>query len=342
MSFEIAGQSIPKGKRVRLEIPIASLFDYTTMSIPLEVIRGQTDGPVVFVSGAIHGDEIIGVEIIKRVSKRKELNKINGTIILIPIVNPFGYNNNVRYLPDRRDLNRTFPGSKEGSLAARIAYTFLHEIVAKCNYGIDIHSGSVHKDNFPQIRISEFDQESSDLAQVFGAPVVLKSGLRTGTLRKACHELGIKTLLYEAGEALRYDDHSINIGVHGILNVFKKLGMISKSSSEGRKPRTVIQVKSSYWIRARNSGSLRIMKKIGTFVKENELLGILTDPFGDNKVDVRASKAGIIIGCITMPLVNHGNALFHIATIEEMEVMGDGSIVFDSDIDIENEDWFLR
>jgi len=342
MAFEIAGQIIPAGKHKRIEIPLASLFDFTQMSIPVEVIRGKENGPTVFISAAIHGDEILGVEIIKRLLKRKELKNIKGTIIFIPIVNPFGYNSNSRYLPDRRDLNRSFPGSADGSLAARVAHTFLNKIVYKCDYGIDIHTAAVHRVNFPQIRISDDDEETMRLAISFGAPIIMRSPLRPGTLRKAAHDKGIKTLLFEAGEALRYDDYSIGIGLHGILNFLKEIGVIEKTSREGKKTRSMVTSKSSYWIRAQTSGSLRKMKKVGTFVKENEILGTITDPFGDTKINVKASKAGVIIGAVTMPLVNHGNALFHIATLEELQIINDHSIVSDADIDIENEDWHLR
>lgn len=341
----IAGVDLPKGERKRFEIPVATLFDYTQLNIPIEVIRGKEDGPTMFISAAIHGDEIIGTEIVKRVLERKELEKIKGTLICIPIVNPFGYNNNIRYLPDRRDLNRCFPGSPDGSLAARMAYTFLNEIVLKSDIGIDIHSAAIHRTNFPQIRLEiGSDQEDLKLANAFGAPVILHSPLRPGTLRMEAKEKGIKVLLFEGGEALRFDDYAVNVCVTGVLNVMRAIKMIPQRKHYDA-VHTVVVAKSSHWIRANASGSLRTVKKLGSFVQAGDLLGVISDPFGDRRLEVHASKPGIVIAAITMPLVNRGNALFHIATLDEMKFVDekvDKDIVLDQDIDIENEDWFNR
>ena len=342
--FIIAGSNIKNGERKLLEIPVAALFDMTQLSLSLEVIRGEKEGPIMFVSAAIHGDEVIGAEIVKRLLARKELLNIQGILICIPIVNPYGYNNNIRYLPDRRDLNRCFPGSPNGSLAARIAHTFLNEVVVKCNYGIDIHSGAIHRTNFPQIRLELKDPEEIKLARAFGAPVILNSPLRPGTLRKAAQEKGVKTILYEGGEALRFDEHAINVAVNGVLNVMREIGMLQKKKDKGM-PIPVMTARSSHWIRAQNSGSLTILKNLGAFVQTGELLGVVSDPFGRKQTYVTASQTGIIVGEITMPLVNKGDALFHVATLEDMKFVDETSvkdIVLDQDIDIENEDWFIR
>ncbi len=339
--FSIGKIQLKPGERKRFEIPIARLFDNTQMNIPVEVICGQKDGPAMFISGAIHGDEVIGTEVVKRILSRKELQKLCGTLVCIPIVNPFGYNNNVRYLPDRRDLNRSFPGSPKGSMAARMAHIFLTDIVEKCQYGIDIHSGSSHRINFPQIRLELKDKAEMKLADAFGAPVILNSGLRGGTLRKAANERGVKMLLFEGGEALRFDDHSITVAVHGILNVMHTVKMLSGEKTYAS-PSTVVTAKSSHWIRAQTSGSLRILKKLGSFVQAGELLGVISDPFGETLSEVKSLKPGIIISTVTMPLINKGNALFHIATLDEMKMIDNeqnSEVIFDQDLDIENEDW---
>jgi hypothetical protein len=342
--FEIAGCKISIGERKRLEIPVASLFDYTAISIPVEVIRGIKKGPTMFVSAAIHGDEIIGVEILKRLLARKELKKVRGTLIVVPIVNPFGYNNNTRYLPDRRDLNRCFPGSEKGSLASRIAHTFMNEIIKKSDYGIDIHSGAIHRFNFPQVRLAFKDSIEMKMAKAFGAPVILNSPLRDGTLRQSASALGIKTILYETGEALRFDDYGINIGLHGILNVMREIDML-KTSEIDPPPLNVMTAKSSYWLRAPKSGSLRMLKKIGSFVQPGELVGVVSDPYGDREAQITSATPGVIICVATMPLVNRGNAIVHLATLEDMamgEEVSESSLVLDKDIDIENEDWFVN
>lgn len=342
--LEIAGQIIKKGERVKIEIPMSELFDTTEVPLSIEVIRGEGDGPTLFVSAAIHGDEIIGTEIVKRLLAKEELGSINGALICIPIVNRFGYNNSTRYLPDRRDLNRCFPGSSKGSLAARIAHIFLNEVVAKCDYGIDIHSAAIHRANYPQIRSECKDDTEINLAMAFGAPIIVQSPNRDGALRNAANKIGVKTILFEVGEALRFDEHGIHVGVNGILNVMRELEMLPKNKSHVIQLTSTI-AQSSHWIRAQASGSLRIFKKLGSIVHSNELLGVISDAFGSKNTAVYSRDAGIIVGEITMPLVNKGDALFHIATSEDIkddELNKHEEIVLDKDIDIENEDWFMR
>lgn len=314
----ISGVSVPRGKRKQIEIPIAKLFDYTEIVIPVEVIRGKEDGPTLFLSAAIHGDEINGVEVIKRVlARRRLLSKIKGTLIAVPIVNVFGYNRNSRYLPDRRDLNRSFPGSDTASLAGQIANIFMKEVVMKSTHGIDLHTAAIHRDNLPQIRACLDDPKTEQLAHAFGIPVMLNATVRDGSLRQAAADKGVPTLLFEGGEALRYDEKVINTAVHGILSVMKSIGMVDGEVNLKPKKKEVFVSHSSQWIRAPHSGSLRVKKRLGSRVKKDELLGVLSNPFGDEKVEVRAAKTGIIIGMTTLPLVNNGDALFHIATFED-------------------------
>ncbi len=314
----IGGVSIPRGKRKQLELPVAKLFDYTEISIPVEVIRGKEDGPILFVSAAIHGDEINGVEVIKRVlARRKTLSKIKGTLIAVPIVNVFGYNRNSRYLPDRRDLNRCFPGSEKGSLAGQIASIFMKEIVDQSSYGIDLHTAAIHRNNLPQIRACLDEPETERLAHAFGVPVMLNSNTRDGSLRQAAADKGIPMLLFEGGEALRYDEKVINMAVRGVLSVMKSINMIDGDISLKKRKKEVFLSRSTHWVRAPHSGSLRASKHLGSHVKKGELLGVLSNPFGGDKIKVYAAKTGIIIGMTTLPLVNNGDALFHIATFED-------------------------
>ncbi|NBU53201.1 MAG: succinylglutamate desuccinylase [Alphaproteobacteria bacterium] len=303
--FVINGVKIEKGQRKQLEIVIAKLYDHTDITIPVEVICGKESGPVMFVSGAIHGDEINGVESIKRLlSRKKILSSIKGTLIAVPIVNVFGFNRNVRYLPDRRDLNRTFPGFKNGSLAARIAHIFMKEIVMKCQYGIDLHTGSAHRFNLPQVRGCLENPEVEKLAKAFGVPVILNSNMRDGSLRQAAFEKGINILLFEGGEALRYDEKII-------------------SSAEN----------SSHWIRAPISGSLQVKKKIGNKVNKDQILGIISNPFGTEKTYVKAKKTGIIIGITMMPLVSNGDALFHVATFDNIRAVAEEVLYFEEELE---------
>ena len=329
--LQVSGVAIPPGKRKQIEIPVAKLFDYTEMTIPVEVIRGKEDGPTLFVSAAIHGDEINGVETIKRLlARKKTLAKIKGTLIAVPIVNVFGFNRNIRYLPDRRDLNRCFPGSDLGSLAGQLAHIFMREIVTKCTHGIDLHTAAIHRNNLPQIRACLDEPETKRLAMSFGVPVVIDSNIRDGSLRQAAADNGIPMLLFEGGEALRYEERVIKSSLRGILAVMQSIGMLEgEAVSLVQQKKEVFVAKSSYWIRAPHSGSLRVSKQLGSRVKTNELLGIMSDPFGGGRVEVRAKLTGIIIGIVTLPLVSSGDALFHIATFADAKEVEDRVGVFD-------------
>lgn len=334
--FIINGVNVKKGERKQIEIVFAKLYDQTDMVIPVEVIRGKEDGPALFVSAAIHGDEINGVESIKRLlAHKKILSSIKGTLVAVPIVNVFGFNRNVRYLPDRRDLNRTFPGSKNGSLAARIAYIFMNEVVLKCQYGIDLHTGSAHRFNLPQLRGNLEDPETEKLAKVFGAPVIMHSNLRDGSLREAASEKKIKILLFEGGEALRYDEKIITSAENGILAVMAEIGMIDKKLIKSKLPKKieVFRAGSSHWVRAPISGSLQVKKKIGNRVVKDQILGIISDPFGSEKVPVKARKTGVIVGITMMPLVSNGDALFHVATFENARAVADEAVYFEEELE---------
>lgn len=201
----IGEHSIAKGESKKIKLPTVRLYTDTDMSIPVFIKRGKRPGPTIFISSAIHGDELNGIEIISRLIHSKAINALKGTLIAVPMVNGFGVLNQSRYLPDRRDLNRSFPGSAKGSLASRIAHLFMQEIVAKCDYGIDLHTGAIHRSNLPQIRANLDDPLTLTMAQAFGAPVIMNSNLRDGSLRQCADELGIPVLLYEAGQALRFD-----------------------------------------------------------------------------------------------------------------------------------------
>lgn len=311
--FTIGKYTIKPGERASFDLPVTTLYTHTPVAIPVQVIRGKKPGPRVFVSAALHGDEINGVEIIRRFLFHGSLKRLRGTIIAIPIVNVHGFINHSRYLPDRRDLNRSFPGSSKGSLAARLAYLFMKEIVSKCTHGIDLHTGAIHRDNLPQIRANLDDDETSRLAAAFGVPVLLNSDLRDGSLREAAAEAGIPMLLYEAGEALRFNEVSIRAGVRGIINVLRALDMIPKSSKATKKVISPIIARSSVWYRAPASGIMRNAIALGARVSKNQVLGIVADPFGKTESPVIAQHNGILIGRTNIPLVNEGDALFHVA-----------------------------
>lgn len=321
--FSIGGQSIPKRSRQVIELELPPLYVHSPLTMPVHVLRGLKEGPRLFVSAAIHGDEINGTEIIRRLLNHPSLKRLRGTLVAVPIVNIYGIIHQSRYLPDRRDLNRSFPGSAKGSLAARLAHLFMQEIVNPCTHGIDLHTGAIHRFNLPQIRANLDDPETARLAESFGVPVLLNANIRDGSLRESAAEQGMPILLYEAGEALRFDEVSIRAGVKGVINVMRALEMLPATRSKRKKPYEPYIARSSSWIRAPASGLFRKVCAMGSRVKRGAVLGLIDDPFGREHDEVISNVSGIIIGCSEIPLVHEGEALFHIARFEDSrEVAG--------------------
>lgn len=315
--FTIGDVTIQAGTSQTVHLPVSVLSDHTPVTMSAHVMRGKNDGPIIFVSAGVHGDEIIGVEIVRRLMRAPNLRTLRGTLIVVPIVNTFGFINRSRYLPDRRDLNRSFPGSTAGSLACRLAHIFLTEIVARCDLGIDLHSAAIHRTNLPQIRISADNDRTTELAEVFGAPVILQSNLRDGSLRAAADALGKDVLLFEAGEALRFDEMSIRAGVAGVLRVMHHIGMISSKGIAKTKMLSQL-CESSSWVRAPAGGLLRIFRAEGDVVAKGDLLAAVADPFGGEEIEILAPFGGIIVGRALMPIINEGDALFHLARVRSL------------------------
>ena len=313
--LRIAGVELERGRRTRIDIPVGKRVSGNEVSLPIEVVHGSSPGARLFVSAAVHGDEIAGVEIIRRVLAHKGLRRLRGTLIAVPIVNLHGFVGLSRYLPDRRDLNRSFPGSATGSLASRVADLFIKEIVANSTHGIDLHTAAVHRSNLPQIRACLDDPETARLAQAFGVPVVLNSNLRDGSLRQAVFEREMPMLLYEGGEALRFEEAAIRAGARGVIRVMRALDMLSGSRSSDSTRRPFI-ARSSQWVRSPDSGILRRPAALGKAVSSGDVLGIVADPLGADEKPVVAERPGIVIGRTELPLVNEGDALFHVAAFD--------------------------
>ena len=316
--FEIGGEVIAPGTRKTVDLPVSWLSDHTPVTMSAHVVHGRKDGPTVFVSAGVHGDEVIGIEIIRRLIKSSKIRALRGTLIVVPIVNSFGFINKSRYLPDRRDLNRSFPGSEGGSLAARLANLFITEIVSRADIGIDLHSAAIYRTNYPQIRVSPDDAETRELANVFGAPIVMQSPVRDGSLRGAALGLGKKVLLYEAGEGLRFDEVSVRAGLAGILRVLHALDMISgRGVAAPASPPHFCT--SSKWLRAPMGGLFRSFRADGETVRKGDLLGSVSDPFGEKERAIEAPFDGIIVGRAVMPIVNEGDAVFHLARVQSVK-----------------------
>ncbi|NIQ98126.1 MAG: succinylglutamate desuccinylase [Desulfuromonadales bacterium] len=311
----IGDTSVPAGQRRTIDLPIAKLYTHTDMTMPVHVIHGRKEGPRLFVSATIHGDEINGSEIIRRLLRLKLLGRLHGTLVAIPIVNVYGYVAHTRYLPDRRDLNRSFPGSEKGSLAGRLAHLFIDEIVSGCTHGIDLHSGSNHRQNLPQIRAGLDDAETERMARAFGAPVIIESKMRDGSLREAVREMGSPMLVYEGGEALRFNEMAINLGVRGIVAVMRQIGMLP-GRREKKRPEPLL-AKSTTWVRAPISGILPWRRPLGARVDKGDAVAVVADPFGEQEETVRSPVHGIVIGRLNLPMVHAGDAMFNIASLDD-------------------------
>lgn len=316
----VGGVKVKPGTQAAIDIPIADLSTRTPMSMPVKVLRGRYVGPRLFVGAALHGDEINGVEIIRRLLRLSVLKSLRGTLILVPIVNVLGFMSQSRYLPDRRDLNRVFPGSASGSPAGRLAHTFATEIVQKSTHGIDLHTGAIHRENFPQIRANFDDPDAAKMALAFGVPIAINTGFRQGSLREAASKLSVPVIVYEAGEALRFNESYVRAGVKGVVHVMRALRMLPPSKREHAR-RDPLVIGSTIWVRAPRSGLLRTTTALGSAVRKDQVLGAISDPFGENEVQLRSSADGVVIGRTNLPLVHEGDALFHVARHEGKQVV---------------------
>jgi hypothetical protein len=310
----INGIEVPPGSEVLINLPVASYYGHSDITMPVQVLSSKSSGPTLLINAAIHGDEVNGVEIIRRLLLEPALLQLKGDLLLVPIVNIYGFLTRSRYLPDRRDLNRSFPGSEKGSLAARVAELFLREIASKATHAIDLHTGAIHRSNLPQVRIS-FEQEGAEgLARSFNAPVILDANYRDGSLRDVLTEYGVPCLVYEGGEALRFDEMAIQTGVKGILSTMRYLGMLPTDTSDKKVSEPLVS-HSSIWVRAPESGILRSQVPLGARVEKDELLGVIDGPFGHTQVSILSPFAGVVIGKTLLPPTHEGEALFHIAKV---------------------------
>jgi len=318
--FELAGQALKAGQQKIINIPLMRMFTHNQLSIPVKVIVGKKKGPTMFICAAIHGDEVAGVEIIRRLMKQSIIKKLKGNLILAPVVNVHGLLNRSRYLPDRRDLNRSFPGSEKGSLASRVASVFIEEVVDRSDFGIDLHSGAVHRDNLPHIRANLEDKTTLKIANSFGTPVILDSDEPEGSLRASLLKKKKPIIVFEGGEALRLDEIVVKSGVKGIVSVLRHLKMLPEVKLKKKISKPFI-ARASSWVRAPESGLFRSSIKLGERVEKGEVLGQVSDPFGERQVDVLAKFGGIVISNSSLPLVHEGEALFHIARFKKPDTV---------------------
>jgi len=312
--MKILNHKIGLGESVEVKIDFARLNTRSKIEVPIIVSRGKIDGPCLLLIGGVHGDETNGVEIVRQIVSKGLNNPKIGTVICIPLLNVFGFLNQSREFPDGRDLNRVFPGSLTGSLASRFAYHIMNEVIPHIDYCIDYHTGGAQRFNYSQIRIDEGDDEIFKLAKVFGSPYIVYSKSQERTFRRSMAKLGKKVLLFEGGKSLNLDKIVTEVGVQGAINIMHYLGMNDFSSKISKIKNEVpsIIITSSKWIRAKHSGMYRSSVRVGQKVEKGMILGSISDPFGAFESAFKCTQEGYILNSNHSPVVNQGDALFHI------------------------------
>ncbi len=310
-------EKIKPGDQAFIEIPLDRLPSGNHINLPVHIFRSRLDGPIVMFSGGLHGDEVNGIEIVRRIVENKHIRKpICGTVIAMPIINVYGFLNFSRDVPDGKDVNRSFPGNPDGSLASFLAYTLTNRILPLIDFGVDFHTGGASRTNFPQIRHAKEDLCAAKVAEDFAAPFTLYSNPVDGSIRQTAAKMGKSIVVYEGGESLRFDEKAIQEGYNGALRLLKSVGMIRIAP---KPPVHRVLLKSSSWVRADTSGLFHAIKTSGEKVAKGEVIGYLNNPFGDYQVQVEAHLDGYIIGHNNIPVVHKGDALFHIGVERETE-----------------------
>lgn len=312
--ISILGTPILPGKSYELNFGVAKLHTASTIDVPIIVERSKKPGPTILFTAGIHGDEVNGVEIVRQLIA-KGINKPKcGTVICIPIINIFGFINMKREFPDGRDLNRVFPGIKRGSLASRVAYRLVHDVVKEVDFVIDFHTGGSGRFNAPQIRIAKNNPKLDDWAKTFGAPFVLYSKNLKKSFRNTCFKLGIPMLLFEGGKSYHIDTTITNTGVNGAKRILHSFGMLNSKFKVSAPKKDCVFITSSKWQRADFSGMFKASVAINTKVIKDDIIGNVTDPYGKFNHFVKANYSGFIINVNESPIVYQGDALFHITT----------------------------
>ena len=309
----ILGEIILPGESKTINLEIEKLQTMTPLTIPIIVNRSKTKGPTVLLSAAIHGDEVNGVEIVRQIITQKINKPKIGTIICIPVINVFGFVNQKREFPDGRDLNRVFPGNKNGSLASRFAFYLLQEVLSYVDYAIDFHSGGASRFNAAQLRIVPDNVELKILSNIFNPPFVLYSKNMSGTYRSSCDKMGVKSLLFEGGKSTHIDNSITSCGVEGTKRFLDHLGMLNPRVNAYYPNEKPIYLEKSSWIRARSSGMLHNITTIGSFAHKGQLLATISDPYGKVEHKVKSPNSGYIINVNDAPIVYQGDAIFHIS-----------------------------
>ena len=308
----IDDQKSKSGKTSRMQLAIAQLPTGTLIEVQVNVIQSKAEGPVVLVQGGLHGDEINGIEIVRRLRSMLNDQIVTGTLVLVPVLNVFGFIHFSREVPDGKDVNRSFPGSVRGSLASRIAARYSQQLLPQIDWAVDLHTGGAQRFNYPQIRYSAGDQASAQLAADFNAPFALESGLIKGSFRKHLHRLKKPVIVYEAGESMRFDEHCIQTGVNGVLRLLKKHKMLSKDISVPKAKKKSVLLSDSVWLRSPASGMFLPAVENGSWVEEGQVIGSVVNTFQTKGKEVKAPHTGPVFSVNHQAVISRGDALFHL------------------------------
>lgn len=313
--LQILGEKIAPGKSATLSFNVAKLHTQNTIDVPVIIERSKKPGPIILITAGIHGDEINGVEIVRQIIAKGINKPKKGTIICIPVINVFGFIHLDREFPDGRDLNRVFPGISGGSLASRVAFKLVTEILPHADLVMDFHTGGADRFNAAQVRIIEDEPTLKELATVFGAPFVLYSKNLNKSFRNTCHKLGIPILLFEGGKSFNIDTAITNTAVNGAKRVLHHLEMLNNKFKVSLPKQPCIFIEDSKWVRASHSGMFKSTVAINTYVKTGDVLGNITDPYGSFNHFVKAKNDGYVFNINQSPIIYQGDAIFHISTV---------------------------
>lgn len=305
----IGNQEIQPGEFREIKINIARLPSHTLIDTPIYVSRSMKDGPVLALIAGMHGDELNGMEVVRRILDRGLHKVARGTVVCMPVINVYGFLNYSREVPDGKDVNRSFPGRKTGSLASRVAYTLMRDVIPFIDFGIDFHTGGAMRSNYPQVRAVLRDEGNLELANAFCAPFTIDAPFRPSSLRREASRKGKKIIVYEGGESLRFDAQAIEEGVAGTLRLMKYLNMID-DAPEPKEENKIIW--NTSWIRAKHAGLFQPNIQCGQLVHRGEWVGTITDPFGEFREEIKASQTGYVVTLNNGPVINAGDALIHL------------------------------
>lgn len=315
--LDILGKKIPPGKGATINFNMAKLYTATAVDVPIIIERSKKPGPVILITAGIHGDELNGVEVVRQIIV-KEINKpLRGTVICIPIINVFGFLNMSREFPDGRDLNRVFPGTKNGSLASRFAYQFVQKILPVADFCLDFHTGGASRYNAPQIRIKKGEEMAMHYANIFNAPFTIISKTITKSYRETCAKQGKPVLLFEGGKSKDSDKIIAKHGVEGTMRILAHFEMLKPKFEVPDPTGETIVIENSTWMRAKYSGLLHIKVPCGKHVEKGEYVATITDPYGKLRHKVKAPNQGYIINVNESPIVYQGDAIFHISVSKD-------------------------